>query len=61
MVGVDTLFQLAPSLSTAGVSGVPTVTILDSNGPTRASWVGLQDSVGVHDILSMVRATETAR
>ncbi len=60
-VSVDTLLQLSSSLSAVGVSGVPTVTILDSSGQTRAAWVGLQGNVGEYDILSMVRATETAR
>ncbi len=61
-VRVDALLQIASSsLAPVGVSGVPTVALLDASGQTRSSWVGLQDDVGERDILSMVRAIEVSR
>ena len=55
-VRLDTLLQLTTtSFVPVGVSAVPTVAILDPDSQTRASWVGLQDSVGEQAILSAVR------
>lgn len=61
-VRVDTLLQIASSsLAPVGVSGVPTVALLDASGQTRSSWVGLRDDAGERDILSMVRVIEVSR
>lgn len=59
-VQVDTLLQTGSSFATVGISGVPTVAILDPNGRTRSSWAGLQDSTGEREILSAVRAVGTS-
>lgn len=60
-VNVDTLLQTkALALPAVGVSGVPTVAILDAAGQTRSAWRGLQDSTGEREILSAVRAMGAA-